>query len=66
MNFTWSGQSCGSTSRVFLHESIHDAGAGESGQAAARAAQARHPDRPATTMGSLVSRAQLDKVQGLL
>src|SRR5690606_5178051 len=24
MNFTWSGQSCGSTSRVFLHESIHD------------------------------------------
>jgi betaine-aldehyde dehydrogenase len=25
MNFTWSGQSCGSTSRVFLHESLHDA-----------------------------------------
>jgi acyl-CoA reductase-like NAD-dependent aldehyde dehydrogenase len=24
MNFTWAGQSCGSTSRVFLHESIHD------------------------------------------
>ncbi|KAF7191650.1 Aldehyde dehydrogenase tropH [Pseudocercospora fuligena] len=24
MNFTWSGQSCGSTSRVFLHESVHD------------------------------------------
>jgi betaine-aldehyde dehydrogenase len=24
MNFSWAGQSCGSTSRVFLHESIHD------------------------------------------
>jgi acyl-CoA reductase-like NAD-dependent aldehyde dehydrogenase len=25
MNFAWQGQSCGSTSRLFLHESIHDA-----------------------------------------
>ncbi len=24
MNFSWSGQSCGSTSRLMLHESIHD------------------------------------------
>ena len=24
MNFAWSGQSCSSTSRLFLHESIHD------------------------------------------
>jgi acyl-CoA reductase-like NAD-dependent aldehyde dehydrogenase len=24
MNFAWSGQSCGSTSRLMLHESIHD------------------------------------------
>lgn len=24
MNFGWQGQSCGSTSRLFLHESIHD------------------------------------------
>jgi betaine-aldehyde dehydrogenase len=24
MNFTWSGQSCGSTSRLMLHESIYD------------------------------------------
>ena len=24
MNFTWCGQSCGSTSRVFVHASIHD------------------------------------------
>ena len=25
MNFTWCGQSCGSTSRAFVHESIYDA-----------------------------------------
>ena len=25
MNFTWCGQSCGSTSRAFVHASIHDA-----------------------------------------
>lgn len=24
MNFAWQGQSCGSTSRLFLHESLHD------------------------------------------
>ena len=24
MNFTWCGQSCGSTSRVFVHASLHD------------------------------------------
>lgn len=24
MNFTWAGQSCGSTSRLLVHESIHD------------------------------------------
>jgi betaine-aldehyde dehydrogenase len=24
MNFAWSGQSCGSTSRLFVHESLHD------------------------------------------
>ena len=25
MNFTWCGQSCGSTSRAFVHEKIYDA-----------------------------------------
>ncbi|NUB45634.1 aldehyde dehydrogenase family protein [Fertoebacter nigrum] len=25
MNFTWQGQSCGSTSRLLVHESLHDA-----------------------------------------
>ena len=26
MNFAWQGQSCGSTSRLFLHDDIYDAG----------------------------------------
>ncbi len=63
MNFTWSGQSCGSTSRVFLHESIHD----EVLARVARTLPQRHkpgiPIDPATTMGSLVSQAQLEKVE---
>ena len=63
MNFTWSGQSCGSTSRVFLHESIHD----QVLEKVVSLLPQRHkpgiPTDPATTMGSLVSRAQLEKVK---
>ncbi len=63
MNFAWSGQSCGSTSRAFLHESLHD----EVLERVAELVKQRHkpgiPTDPATTMGSLVSAAQLEKVQ---
>jgi betaine-aldehyde dehydrogenase len=62
MNFTWAGQSCGSTSRVFLHTSIHD----QVLQAVAERTALRHkpglPTDYATTMGPLVSKAQQDKV----
>lgn len=62
MNFTWAGQSCGSTSRVFLHESIHDE---VLAKIAARVTQMHRPGDPTdpnTTMGPLVSRAQCDRV----
>lgn len=66
MNFTWSGQSCGSTSRVFLHQAIHDEVLGE----IARLLPERHkpgiPTDRSTTMGSLISQAQLEKVQGFV
>lgn len=66
MNFSWSGQSCGSTSRVFLHADIHDAVLDK----VAKLLPERHrpgiPTDPKTTMGSLVSRAQLQKVQGFV
>jgi betaine-aldehyde dehydrogenase len=65
MNFTWCGQSCGSTSRVFVHESIHDrvvAGI----VAAAQRYKPGLPTDPATTMGALVSKAHLTKVEGMI
>lgn len=61
MNFTWLGQSCGSTSRVFLHESIHD----EVLELVAQAVGKLKFGDPAdvdTEMGCLISKDQLDKV----
>jgi len=62
MNFTWCGQSCGSTSRVFVHASVHDRVVAGIVAAAARFKPGLPTDR-ATTMGAIVSRAQLDKVE---
>lgn len=63
MNFAWAGQSCGSTSRVFLHADIHD----EVLSRVARILPERHkpgmPLNPLTTMGALISRAHLDRVK---
>ena len=61
MNFTWCGQSCGSTSRAFLHEAIYDAVVE---RIAAQAAKFRPglPTDPATTMGAIASKAQYDRV----
>jgi betaine-aldehyde dehydrogenase len=61
MNFTWCGQSCGSTSRAFLHESIYDR-ALEKITAAVSAIKPGLPTDDATEMGCLVSKAQLEKV----
>jgi betaine-aldehyde dehydrogenase len=61
MNFTWCGQSCGSTSRLFLHESLHD----DFVERMLDLLKNRH--RPgiathmATTMGALINRAQYDR-----
>ena len=61
MNFTWCGQSCGSTSRAFVHASIHDA---VLARIATRIAAFRPgiPTDPATTMGAIVSGVQLARV----
>lgn len=66
MNFTWSGQSCGSTSRVFLHESLHDTVLARVAELLPQRHKPGIPTDPATTMGSLVSAAQLDKVKGFV
>lgn len=61
MNFTWCGQSCGSTSRAFLHADIHDAVIARMGAHITRFKPGL-PDDPATTMGAIVSKAQYDRV----
>lgn len=65
MNFAWCGQSCGSTSRAFLHEDIHDA-------VLARVAELctqfkpGDPTLPSTTMGTLINRSHQEKVLALI
>jgi len=65
MNFTWCGQSCGSTSRAFLHEKIHDA-------VIARVKEKIKyykpgiPTDPATTMGAIISKTQFDRVMNFI
>lgn len=61
MNLAWAGQSCGSTSRVLLHDAIHDAVLARIVPECARFVPGV-PTDPATTMGAIVSRAQHDRV----
>ncbi|MGE5721954.1 MAG: aldehyde dehydrogenase family protein, partial [Sphingomonadales bacterium] len=63
MNFAWCGQSCGSTSRLFVHEDIYDAVV-ERLTHHASAFRPGIPTDPATTMGSIISRQQFERVMG--
>ena len=65
MNFAWCGQSCGSTSRAFLHEAIHDAVL-ERVVAQIGRFKPGQPTDPKTTMGALVSRDQHQRVLGYI
>jgi betaine-aldehyde dehydrogenase len=61
MNFTWCGQSCGSTSRLFVPASLHDRvldGVLE----ALRRFRPGIPTELETTMGAIISEAQVDKI----
>ncbi|KAL1965021.1 hypothetical protein VTN77DRAFT_6221 [Rasamsonia byssochlamydoides] len=62
MNFTWAGQSCGSTSRVFLHESHHD----EVLQRVCDYVKTHYtpgvPTDMSTTMGPVISKAAQERV----
>jgi betaine-aldehyde dehydrogenase len=62
MNFHWSqGQSCGSTSRLFLHKDIHDQFVEKLKKRVERI-RIGDPLDPETEMGCVVSKAQFDKV----
>jgi 2-formylbenzoate dehydrogenase len=61
MNFTWTaGQSCGSTSRLLLHESIADKVTAQVANLVG-AIRVGHPLDERTQMGPLIDRAQYDK-----
>ncbi|MGH6769655.1 MAG: aldehyde dehydrogenase family protein [Xanthobacteraceae bacterium] len=61
MNFTWCGQSCGSTSRAFVHEKVYDRVL-ERAAASIKRFRPGDPTDPATTMGSIISQVQYDRV----
>ena len=61
MNFAWCGQSCGSTSRIFVHESIHDAVVLRISRGCARYKPGL-PTDPATNMGAIISQAQHSRI----
>jgi betaine-aldehyde dehydrogenase len=65
MNFTWCGQSCGSTSRAFVHEKIYDAVLEKVKAKIAHYKPGIATDR-ATTMGSIISKTQYDRILGFI
>ncbi|WP_114965556.1 aldehyde dehydrogenase family protein [Alkalilacustris brevis] len=62
MNFGWQGQSCGSTSRLFLHADIHDKVLADL-VAKVRARQIADPMDPEARVGPINNKAQYEKVQ---
>jgi betaine-aldehyde dehydrogenase len=65
MNFTWQGQSCGSTSRVFVHRSRYaDFVSGVA--SALEKLNVGDPLSEETDVGAIVSRQQFDRVSGYI
>lgn len=66
MNFHWcSGQSCGSTSRVFLHEAVHDEVVTRV-RARCEAIRQGPPTDPRSEMGAIINKAQFDRIMGFI
>jgi len=61
MNFMWQGQSCGSTSRLFLHEDIYDEFVARL-KASVEQIRVGNPLDPDTQMGAIISERQYEKV----
>ncbi len=66
MNFTWCGQSCGSTSRLFLHAGVHDRFV----EALVQRVQQMHQPGLATdmrsTMGAIINETQYRRTLGFI
>src|SRR6204780_2637761 len=65
MNFTWCGQSCGSTSRAFIHEKIYETVLAKVKTKIAHYKPGVATD-PATTMGSIISKTQYERILGFI
>jgi betaine-aldehyde dehydrogenase len=65
MNFTWCGQSCGSTSRAFIHESMYEAVLAKVKTKIAHFRPGLATD-PSTTMGAIISKAQYERILGFI
>lgn len=65
MNFGWQGQSCGSTSRLFVHRSIFDAFI-EDLVARMEAMLVGDPRLESTEVGAIASRRHFEKVRGYI
>lgn len=61
MNFTWCGQSCGSTSRLFVHESLHDRFVERMVEVLGERHQPGLATNMETTMGAMINRTQFDR-----
>ena len=66
MNFTWAGQSCGSTTRCFVHRSLFEQVCAGIAELLPTLHRCGDPTDMATTMGCLISAAQFDKVMGFI
>ncbi|MCJ8520941.1 aldehyde dehydrogenase (NAD+)/betaine-aldehyde dehydrogenase [Pseudorhizobium tarimense] len=62
MNFGWQGQSCGSTSRLFLHADIHDKVLADV-VSRIQARKIGDPRDPTSEVGPINNKAQYEKVQ---
>lgn len=65
MNFAWQGQSCGSTSRVLVHQDAYESLV-ESIGARVAAIELGDPASPDTQMGPLITAAHLERVRGFV
>ncbi len=66
MNLKWTaGQSCGSTSRAFLHEAIHDQVVNDIAEEM-RALRCGLPTDPDCEVGCITSREQYEKIMGYI
>lgn len=65
MNFSWCGQSCGSTSRAFIHEAIYDEVLKKIPEKCAFYRPGLPVD-PETTMGCIINKTQYDRIWGFI